>query len=278
MLKRRIRNKIHTFYFQGRRPISVAPSSQPQLLPQQYLIETSRQQPSASSQPQLDLSQIQYYQPQQFQQELQAQPQPQPQPQLRPQSQQQQQAQPDFSSLLQPSAGRGLFTPVKQPSRSSIYVSRQTSTPRPFGLSIEEVVNTASTNQKLPVVRLPPPSGQRPLSRNELDALINAGFSVTPVPNSESESSNYLKSKRQQPLIHQERKNHVVYQNHQDGVQYQYSPGSSTPFRPKKSATDLKTGTKSAYKSADIDRSDDRQVVTYVLALDNNSNNNNESS
>lgn len=75
----------------------------------------------------------------------------------------------------------------------------------------------------MPVYRLPSPSSQSAYTKEEIEALVKAGYTVTPV----QDSKLYIKAKRQQEQPLEERANHVVYENPQDGVQYQYSPGTS---------------------------------------------------
>ncbi|PSN37176.1 hypothetical protein C0J52_27288 [Blattella germanica] len=108
-----------------------------------------------------------------------------------------------ISQLL--SGGRGLFpgaspTPATAaeeiirsttalpptPSRSSIFVT-QTSNLKGSGgrskITIEDV-DTSQEDSKtpIPVVHLPTPDGQRPLTQTELQALIDAGFNIQPAP------------------------------------------------------------------------------------------------
>jgi hypothetical protein len=71
-------------------------------------------------------------------------------------------------------------------SRSSIYVT-QTSTSKnsqgPNGITVEEIRPAQEdSGTPLPVVHLPTPKGQRPLTQSELQALIDAGFKISPVP------------------------------------------------------------------------------------------------
>jgi hypothetical protein len=72
--------------------------------------------------------------------------------------------------------------------RSSIYVTQTSNTrsPQNPGRIVEEDVATIQDNSdtRLPVVRLPTPKGQRPLTQNELQALIAAGFKISPAPES----------------------------------------------------------------------------------------------
>ncbi|XP_063224919.1 putative mediator of RNA polymerase II transcription subunit 12 isoform X2 [Bacillus rossius redtenbacheri] len=90
-----------------------------------------------------------------------------------------------ISSLLGQSAAT---TAATLPSRSSIFVST-TSTLKGSksgsGVTIEELGSVpqeeAGDDGALPIVRLPTPEGQRPLTSAELQALIAAGFKVTPL-------------------------------------------------------------------------------------------------
>lgn len=109
---------------------------------------------------------------------------------------------------------------VKAPSRSSIFVSRSSGT-KPASFSLQSEV----TSERVPVVKLPAPGRQKVLTEQDLNDLVNAGYTITPVP-----ESDYIRtslSKRNPQPIRQGAKNHVVYENPQEGVHYQYSPGSS---------------------------------------------------
>ncbi|EEB17890.1 hypothetical protein Phum_PHUM492190 [Pediculus humanus corporis] len=158
------------------------------------------------------------------------------------------------STLLHPVAGRGYFSQGgKQPtSRSSIFVSRS-SVPKSLSFTAASVAAAAAdgvSSEKVPVVRLPavpspaPVASTEPRSytKQEIDALIRAGYTITPVQ--DSRATHYLKSKRHHHHHHHsisdDRANHVVYENPQDGIQYEYSPGtsdSSISIKAKKSVT-----------------------------------------
>ncbi|KAK9511868.1 hypothetical protein O3M35_000441 [Rhynocoris fuscipes] len=122
----------------------------PTSLPQQYLIETTKVEPQQQQQQQQQVVQIPkqrpqiYYRPQPSYQDIQA--------SILAQQQQAQYAQQQLEAAT---------TTTATPSRSSIYVS-------------------TLTTQKTPQLRLSKPDTQRPLSQNELNSLINAGFKVSP--------------------------------------------------------------------------------------------------
>ncbi|KAK6641762.1 hypothetical protein RUM44_013477 [Polyplax serrata] len=181
---------------------AVQPQYVPQNLPQQYLIETTKQ----ASQPQYVPQEVAAPQFQYVQQPVQ-------------QSTPVRHETSPTSTLLQPVAGRGYFSPSKPPSRSSIYVSRS-SVPKTVSLTVSDAVSS----EKVPVIRLQP-TEQRTYTKQELDALVRAGYVVTPIH--DGKPTQYLKPKRQHHLVSDGRTNHVVYENPQDGIQYQYSPGTS---------------------------------------------------
>lgn len=113
----------------------------------------------------------------------------------------------DIVSQLLSQQGRGLF-PSSTPSdaslveeiiksttslpptasRSSIYVSKTSNVKNSQGpnrITIEEVGQVQEDSRTpLPVVHLPTPEGQRPLTQSELQALIDAGFKISPAPES----------------------------------------------------------------------------------------------
>lgn len=73
-------------------------------------------------------------------------------------------------------------------STSSIYVSQTSALKNSQGqnrITAQETgVAQDDSDTTLPVVRLPTPKGQRPLTQNEFQALIDAGFKISPVPDS----------------------------------------------------------------------------------------------
>jgi hypothetical protein len=73
-------------------------------------------------------------------------------------------------------------------SRSSIHVTQTSilkNSQGPSRVTVEETGPVQDdSGTPLPVVRLPTPQGQRPLTQSELQALIDAGFKISPVPES----------------------------------------------------------------------------------------------
>lgn len=69
------------------------------------------------------------------------------------------------------------------PTQSSVYVSQSGLLKKSpvKSLTIEEIVDQGQLNTPQ-VVRIPSPKEQQPLTQEELSALINAGYSVTPIP------------------------------------------------------------------------------------------------
>lgn len=69
------------------------------------------------------------------------------------------------------------------PTQSSVYVSQSGLLKKSpvKSLTIEEIVDQSQLNNPQ-VVRIPSPKEQQPLTQEELSALINAGYSVTPIP------------------------------------------------------------------------------------------------
>nr|CAD7412837.1 unnamed protein product [Timema cristinae] len=113
------------------------------------------------------------------------------------QPQRAQQQDDDFLSSLLEQPGRGLFNKPSQstldiiqsttalpPSRSSIFVSTTSNLEgrKNSGVTVEEVGSVPQDEGKaIPEVRLPTPQGQRPLTQSEFQALISAGFKVSPI-------------------------------------------------------------------------------------------------
>lgn len=146
----------------------IQPTEQPDHLPQQYLIETSKV-PEQPSQVVIPRRQQLSYRPQANYQDLHASI-----------AAQQHQAQ------LTQQHHEAATTPVA-PSRSAIFVTTaRTPTPKTYASAVPEY-RIQSSHEK-----------QRPLTQSELNALINAGFSVTPTPN-QPEYQQYFRglSKRQ---------------------------------------------------------------------------------
>lgn len=69
------------------------------------------------------------------------------------------------------------------PTQASVYVSQSGLLKKSpvKSLTIEEIVDQGQLNSPQ-VVRIPSPKEQQPLTQEELSALINAGYSVTPIP------------------------------------------------------------------------------------------------
>lgn len=69
------------------------------------------------------------------------------------------------------------------PTQSSVYVSQSGLLKKApvKSLTIEEIIDQGQLNNPQ-VVRVPSPKDQQPLTQEELSVLINAGYSVTPIP------------------------------------------------------------------------------------------------
>lgn len=114
-------------------------------------------------------------------------------------------------------------------SRSSIYVTQTStfkSTETPGTVTIHEVGPLQEeSSTSLPVVHLPTPEGQRPLTQSEFQALIDAGFKISPVPESppQTEAPVYYQqtTKRQRSYVTPAppKRNHVSYQSRQKNPQ-----------------------------------------------------------
>ncbi|XP_026470439.1 putative uncharacterized protein DDB_G0271606 [Ctenocephalides felis] len=89
----------------------------------------------------------------------------------------------EFLKSLFENQAQGFFQGAKQPhqqpqaSRSSIYVSQT----QPTSKSLKPESSQDSSPNQLPPIRLPGPK-DRPLTQDEFQALVNAGYSVTPIP------------------------------------------------------------------------------------------------
>lgn len=70
------------------------------------------------------------------------------------------------------------------PTQSSVYISQSGLLKKSpvKSLTVEEIIDQDSLNGPHQVVRIPSPKDQQPLTQEELSALINAGYSVTPIP------------------------------------------------------------------------------------------------
>jgi hypothetical protein len=117
-------------------------------------------------------------------------------------------------------------SPPSTESRSSIFVT-QTSTVRstqsPGRATVHEVGPLREdSSTPLPVVHLPTPEGQRPLTQSELQALIDAGFKISPAPESppQTEAPVYYQqtTKRQRSYVTPAppHRNLVSYQSRQN--------------------------------------------------------------
>jgi hypothetical protein len=154
----------------------------------------------------------------------------------------------DIISQLLSQQGRGLFpssspspaslaeeiiksttsSPLTEP-RSSIFVTQTSNvkTPQsPGRITVEdlgEVQDNSGTS--LPVVHLPTPKGQRPLTQSEFQALIDAGFKISPVQESpvQTVTSEYYQptTKRQRSYVTPSptQRNQVPYQSTQKNSQ-----------------------------------------------------------
>jgi len=69
------------------------------------------------------------------------------------------------------------------PTQSSVYVSQSGLLKKSpvKSLTIEEIIDQGQLNSPQ-IVRIPSPKDQQPLTQEELSVLINAGYSVTPIP------------------------------------------------------------------------------------------------
>jgi hypothetical protein len=117
------------------------------------------------------------------------------------------------SSTPSPAALPEVITPSNllpsTQSRSSIFVTQTStvkSTQGPSRVTVHDVGPIQEdSNTPLPVVHLPTPEGQRPLTQNELQALIDAGFKISPAPESapQTEASVYYQqtTKRQRSYV-----------------------------------------------------------------------------
>ncbi|XP_032680254.1 general transcriptional corepressor CYC8-like [Odontomachus brunneus] len=140
------------------------------------------------------------------------------------------------------------------PTQSSVYISQsgllKKSPVKSF--TVEEIIDQDSLNGPQ-VVRIPSPKDQQPLTQEELSALINAGYSVTPIPQTvkptqrsyvpESTSAAYY-LKKQRPVVRPE---YVAYE---EVVQH-----SQRPTR--KNTSVLKQGDTGA-----------SEKVTYLIPLE----------
>lgn len=114
-------------------------------------------------------------------------------------------------------------------SRSSIFVTKTStvkSTKSPGTVTVHEVGPLQEdSSTPLPVVHLPTPEGQRPLTQSELQALIDAGFKISPAPESppQTEAPVYYQqtTKRQRSYVTPAppKRNHVSYQSRQNKPQ-----------------------------------------------------------
>ncbi|XP_011870527.1 PREDICTED: general transcriptional corepressor CYC8 [Vollenhovia emeryi] len=105
------------------------------------------------------------------------------------------------------------------PTQSSVYVSQSGLLKKSpvKSLTIEEIVDQGQLNSPQ-IVRIPSPKEQQPLTQEELSALINAGYNVTPIPQtvkptqqsyvSENTSAVYY-LKKQRPAVRPE---YVTYE------------------------------------------------------------------
>lgn len=121
------------------------------------------------------------------------------------------------ASINQPRQMHKLKVP---PTQSSVYVSQSGLLKKSpvKSLTIEEIVSDQSQPNGPQVVRIPSPKEQQPLTQEELSTLINAGYSVTPIPQtvkptqqsyvSENTSAVYY-LKKQRPAVRPE---YVTYE------------------------------------------------------------------
>lgn len=66
------------------------------------------------------------------------------------------------------------------PSHSSIFISKAVVPKKPS--TVAPPVEAASTEEEIPTVRLPPPKNNKVYTQEEFQALVAAGYSVTPIP------------------------------------------------------------------------------------------------
>jgi hypothetical protein len=113
-------------------------------------------------------------------------------------------------------------------SPSSIYVP-QTSTPKnpqgPSRITVQEIgAVQEDSGTSLPVVHLPTPKGQRPLTQSELQALIDAGFQILPVPDPSPQT---VVQQYYHPTTKKQRS--YVTQSPPHSNQLSYNPGQNKP-------------------------------------------------
>ncbi|XP_015585630.1 mediator of RNA polymerase II transcription subunit 15 [Cephus cinctus] len=117
---------------------------------------------------------------------------------------------------------------IPQTSQSSIYVTQSGHLKKSpvKSLTIEEIIEQDQLNSPQ-VVRLPASKGQQPLTQEDLAVLINAGYSVTPVPDvakptqqsyTENTSGGYYTKKQRSPVARPE------YESYEEAAPRQRRP------------------------------------------------------
>jgi len=94
---------------------------------------------------------------------------------------------PSSAVLVEEGSRSSPSSPPTEPT-SSIYVAQTSALKNsqgPSRINVEEIgAVQEDSDTPLPVVHLPTPRGQRPLTQSEFQALIDAGFKISPVPDS----------------------------------------------------------------------------------------------
>lgn len=148
---------------------------------------------------------------------------------------------PSSVSLAEELINPSTSSPPTEP-RSSIFVTKTSNVKKPQSqgrITLEELRPIQdNSDTTLPIVHLPTPKGQRPLTQTEFQALIDAGFKISPVPESpvQTVTSGYYQptTKRQRSYATPSptQRNQVSHQSRQkkpqrekDDVQQISSPG-----------------------------------------------------
>lgn len=213
--------------------------SQPQL-PEQYLIETTKPQktaervvtiprPKQASQQSAQQQQLQYYRAQQVQQA-------------------------SIPRYQEDNSIRGSSSSAA-PSRSAIYVSKAGQNVKPLyslGDTIQQQFSGANTLQLQNAGR---PNSQHPLSQNELNSLLQAGFQLSAIPTEARKNEAYLSG----PTYYRQQTNKRQSKRVPTPVQLTDEERQSL----------AEQGIRNLYRVESSESQD--APVTYVLALDNSS-------
>lgn len=99
------------------------------------------------------------------------------------------------------------------PTQSSVYISQSGILKKsPFrSVTVEEIIDQSQLHDPQ-VIHAPSPKDQQPLTQEELSALINAGYSVTPAPSAKPTQQSYIPQntsgayylKKQRPVVRPE--------------------------------------------------------------------------